>query len=182
MIKPEFSADAAIGWCPLAQQLPRPRAPWRQWLCAPGSLTRRLCSLSQGDFSVQVLEEGWTRPHGPALQSCFSGPVLRQRMWSRKVLLIGNGQVWVAAHTLMPQSSLRGPLRSLIGINNKPLGAFLFQHRSLERQQFEVARRDDCWARRSLFYLAGSPILVAECFLPALVHSEPQRVSQPLII
>lgn len=96
-------------------------------------------------------------------------------MWSRKVVLLGRGQPWVTAHTLVPASSLRGSLRRLRYLDEQPLGQFLFRQPSLRRGQLELAPTGEGWGRRSLFYVEGKPLLVAEFFLPALIGREQER-------
>ncbi len=178
MNRVECRADAPLDWKSLEQYWPRPDRDWRQWLCEPGSLTRKLQRLSGGEFCVQVVGEGWCRPDAIALRPNFSNSLLRQQMWSRQVLLLGRGTPWVAAHTLIPRSSLRGSLRSLKDINNKPLGAFLFRQRQLRRERFEVARSEEgCWGRRSLFFIGRRPVLVAEFFLPSMIEYARQHAS-----
>lgn len=170
-----FNADDLLSWFPYSRQLPRPPRAWSHWLRDPGSLTRRLLQLSDGDFSVRVLEQGWRSCQSRALVSCFPSSVLRQRMWSRKVVLLGRGEPWVTAHTLLPARSLRGSLRRMRFLQERPLGEFLFRHPGLRRLPPEVAPAGDHWGRRSIFSLQGKPLLVAEFFLPALVFGAHDR-------
>jgi len=139
----------------------------------PGSLTQRLRKLSGGDFRVQVIEEGW---HMPKIgeRALFTGNTARQLMWSRSVLLLGMGEPWVAAHSLIPVSSLRGSLRQMIKLRDRPLGGFLFKHPGLRRLNPQITRLADHWGRRSVFILDGRPLLVAEFFLPALLRWQDQ--------
>lgn len=164
-----FSAVDSPRWRQIRQYPFRPAPAWRRWLLEPGSLTRTLRALSHDDFRVDVLEECWLTVPVPLLRGNFPDHMLRQRMWSRKVVLRGCGEPWVMAHSLVPQSSLDGPLRSLTRLNNKPLGAFLFRHRHLQRSSPQVLFHDNIWGRRSVFRLAGQPLLVAEFFTPALI-------------
>lgn len=102
----------------------------------------------------------------------------------REVELLGDGTPWVFARTLVPVSSLRGSARRLATLGNKPLGAVLFSDPSMRRGQIQIARLlprhplfiaatesleqkpAELWGRRTLFYLAGKPLLVNEIFLP----------------
>ncbi len=97
-------------------------------------------------------------------------------MWSRKVLLRCGETPWVAAHTLIPMSSMVGALKQLRSLRDRPLGEFLFQDPQLQRLQLEIAQSDELWGRRSLFYLRHKPILVAEFFLPALLREDAERL------
>lgn len=112
-----------------------------------------------------------------------------QRHWARirQVLLLCDDEPWVAARTIIPLSTLRGPLRRLRYLKNRPLGAFLFAHPDLHRGEIEVTQLalttpplhllfgDDSnskempWARRSLFRLRNRPVLVNEIFLETLI-------------
>lgn len=168
---PFHCADDDLGWKPVSQVIPRLEADWKSWLLDPGSLTQRLKIKSHQEFRVSVLNQSWKRRYSPALLQCFDEHIVRQTMWSRKVVLIGMNTPWVTAHSLIPADSLRGPLQRICKLQNKPLGEFLFRHPLLQRRQFEIARAGDGWGRRSIFYLFGKPLLVAEFFLPAILHA-----------
>jgi len=164
-----YRADAPLRWGSVEQFWPRPSPLWCDWLLDPGSLTRRLQQLSDGDFQVDVLEEHWAR--GSSAQLGIFAERYRSRvMWSRRVLLRGCGEPWVAAHTLIPVDSLRGELRRLVKLRDRPLGGFLFKYPELRRQVPQVAPLGDYWGRRSMFYLHDKPVLVAEFYLPALMQ------------
>ena len=163
--------SAELVWKPAAQVVPRPEPALQSWLLDPGSLTSRLKLLSGARFNVRVLEERWVAQMSPGLLQCFEPHVLRQRMWSRKVLLQCGNTPWVAAHSLIPVSSMQGPLKRLRNLEERPLGEFLFRDPALRRYQLELTRFDAGWGRRSLFYLHGKPLLVAEFFLPALLQA-----------
>lgn len=172
MIKPGtpiYRADALLPWRLFSQQWPRPDGEWCDWLLEPGSLTQRLQLVSEGTFKVQVISEGWCYQKS-GNRDPFSVTVARQMMWSRRVLLCGLGKPWVAAHSLIPVSTLRGSLRQLVKLRDRPLGGFLFKHPSLMRCEPEIVKTEDHWGRRSLFQLEGRPLLVAEFFLPALIE------------
>ena len=146
------------------------------WLLDPGSLTQRLRLMSHGKFNVNVLEEGWQQGSTPSLLQCFSPHVVQARMWSRKVVLRCGETPWVAAHTLIPISSMEGPLKRLRRLNERPLGEFLFRDPHLLRSQLEIVRSGSVWGRRSLFISHHRPLLVAEFFLPALLEEDTQRL------
>ena len=110
----------------------------------------------------------------------------KERAIVREVDLLCADTPWVFARTLIPASSLRGPARRLTMLGDKPLGAVLFADPTIKRGQTQVARLlprhplfssatgrleskpTEIWGRRTLFYLAGYPILVNEIFLPDL--------------
>jgi chorismate--pyruvate lyase len=114
-------------------------------------------------------------------------PWLSARVLVREVLLICDGRPVVFAHTVLDPEDLSGPWRSVATLGNRPLGAALFadpricrcplrirklgRHHELHRHV--SATMDDAparlWARRSLFRLHDSPILVTEVFLPEIL-------------
>ena len=131
------------------------------------SLTARLKHISQGDFSVEVIEEGWVQLSNPELLAEFAPVTAAHRFWSRHVVLHGNGQPWVLAHSLLPEHAIFSPLRKVMDLNEEPLGQFLFQNPDLRRTNLELVKsRESLWGRRSLFYLHNKPIMVAEFFVP----------------
>ncbi len=145
---------------------------WRSWLTDSGSLTKRLIELSDGDFRVEVVRQGWQRPTRSEAKALGMGS--REKALIREVQLIGNDQPWVYARTIIPATTLTGRHRTLKLLGNRSLGSLLFSDRSMRRGPLQISRlklSDDktpVWARRSLFYLADKPLLVCEVFLPAL--------------
>ncbi|MBI2508838.1 MAG: chorismate lyase [Betaproteobacteria bacterium] len=93
----------------------------------------------------------------------------------------------VFAHSVVRRRDLRGPWRALAGLGARPLGAALFANLRARRYPLrfrKLTARDELyrracaalpdpppalWARRSLFTLRGSPILVTEVFLPGIL-------------
>ncbi|CAM5213711.1 chorismate--pyruvate lyase family protein [Alishewanella longhuensis] len=146
----------------------------RPWLLEPASLTARLKAHST-DFRLQLLgERSMALP--AFLQRCFSqttGACVR-----REVLMWCNNQPSVYAQSWLPAKSLQH-LHQLAVLGEQPLGELLFQFADVVRSPIEVAQlalataRDPIaagryWARRSVFTVAGQPILVAEVFLPGV--------------
>lgn len=164
-----YRADAPLCWSSVSQIWPRPSSLWCDWLLDEGSLTRRLQKLSGGDFHVEVVEERWLRT-SPAQVTLLPKRFQGRMMWSRRVLLCGEGEAWVAAHSLIPVDSLRGDLRQLVKLRDRPLGGFLFRYPELRRQAPQIAPVGTHWGRRSVFYLHEKPVLVAEFYLPALMR------------
>ena len=150
------------------------------WLCDQDSLTRRLITASGGDFRVQVIRQGFVRP-SRSEQNALALPG-RQVAMIREVLLLGRGQPWVYARSVVPLTTLCGRHRFLRHLGSKPLGALLFKDPSMRRGPIELigvttaefgipvltggGKEDAAWGRRSMFYLEGKPLLVAEFFLP----------------
>ncbi len=159
------------------------------WLCETGSLTARVkAACGNRCFEVRLLQQGWGRP----LYS--EGRVLKMRRGEsavvREVELLCDGIPWVFARTLIPASSLRGPVRRLTLLGCKPLGAVLFADPMVERGPMQIAHLSprhplfcsaaarlervplDIWGRRTVYFLAGHPLLVNELFLPDI----PERI------
>lgn len=145
----------------------------RAWLTAPGSLTRLLKASSAGQFRVEVQEEGQRTVDSLELRAEFGPLAPDHGFWSRRVMLLGDEQPWVLAHTLLPAHSQLSPLAQVISLGSKPLGEFLFEHPQLHRGDMQVAHlQGRIWGRKSLFFLFGKPIMVAEFFLPALLSRD----------
>ncbi len=162
--------DRSYRWLPQSCLYTVSDTRWKSWINDQGSLTERLCKLSKDNFHVEVLNEGWIAGHRLGTQTC--GGKTNEPYWSRKVVLWGNNQPWVVAHSLVPASSLRSPLGIIKTLKNKPLGALLFTTPGMKRGEIEFTRTHTGWGRRSQFYLFNRPLLVAEYFLPALLKHD----------
>ena len=144
---------------------------WRSWLLERGSLTARLSSLAPGRFSVDCQREGIGYPT-PAEQREL-GLSANQRVWFREVQLKLSGIPVVQARTVVPDVALTGRLARLRHLGNRSLGSFLFSQPDMRRTFVRVSR---CkantagleWARRSVFTLGGSSLMVTEAFSPLL--------------
>lgn len=156
------------------------------WLVDAASLTRRLQQLCPHDFNVRLLAQRWQRP----LRNERSALGMRDHEFGlvRQVHLACGARPLVFARTVIPAATLRGGLRRYAHLGNRPLGALLFADRRVRRGGIEVAEitpehalyrvitggRADAagavWGRRSVFTLAGLPLLVGEIFLPALTR------------
>ncbi|OYY93069.1 MAG: hypothetical protein B7Y41_13210 [Hydrogenophilales bacterium 28-61-23] len=158
---------------------------WRHWLTDRGSLTRRLQQACP-DFRVARLKQSTGRPN---LDECAAlGLFPGRRAMIREVLLLSKDTPLVFAHSVIPLAGLAGPWAGLAGLGNRPLGAALFTNPRIQRQALEFQHLDrrhslyraaarhlpetprTLWARRSLFALHNSPILVTEVFLPATLQ------------
>lgn len=156
------------------------------WLLDTASLTRRLQSLCPGGFEVRVLAQGRAQPFRHEAQ--LLGMRNKGNALVREVQLLCNGKPWVYARTVIPCSSMRGRLRRLARLGNRPLGAVLFADPGMRRGEVELAcirpgevlhraanvgsrARQPVWGRRSVFRIAGHPLLVSEIFLPGFPAS-----------
>lgn len=165
-------------WLPLNRVQLRELPPeLRPWLLDEQSLTERLIKASHGNFRVQRLSQRWQQP----LRSESRLLRIPHAQWAlvREVALRCHGEPWVYARSVIPVATLRGKLRRLRRLQDRSLGALLFQQAALRRQQFELARlpphsefihpdlrqQTPAWARRSCFELSGRVVLVSEVFL-----------------
>lgn len=152
------------------------------WLTDKGSLTARLLRLSRGEFHVQVLFQGLAPTRLDERR--LLGLKTSSAVLVREVVLYGCNQPWVFARSLLPLSSLTGNLRQLRKASNRPLGAFLFKQRKLERSPMMIARftssadivplqyqTKTLWGRSSVFYVDQKPLLVSEIFLPSFFNT-----------
>jgi chorismate--pyruvate lyase len=171
-------------WLPL----PAAAGRYRPWLRDPGSLTRRLLTRGRG-LQVEVVSQGPRRLH--ADERFMAGGDVRAVSLARDVLLMCGGQPVVYAHSVIQPGDLGGAYRLMRRIGSRPLGAALFadprirrhplrcrklgRGHSLYRDAARLLRLLDkapsapLWARRSLFVIGKSPILVSEVFLPGLL-------------
>jgi len=175
---PKLSPVREPSWRP-EKQFTRATLPsaCRQWLIDDGSLTARLVAMQQGAFRVQRLSQHWAPPlpSERALLGIRRGQVAMIR---EVALWVGN-DVAVFARSVFPISSLGGKLGHLRRLQNKSLGAILFQHPSMHRCPFEIAKlsgdsayipthlhqSSSAWGRRSRFNILGKQLLVSEVFL-----------------
>lgn len=153
------------------------------WLINPDSLTARL-QQRYTQFSVQTLQMANARViHDEA---CVLHLKLHQLATVREVMLLGNQQAVVFAHSIIPRRARRGPWHHLARLGNQPLGALLFANPQVRRTPLTYKKLSKhhvlyqkalpqlaeppayLWARRSVFYLNCVSILVTEVFLPAL--------------
>jgi chorismate--pyruvate lyase len=155
------------------------------WLRADGSLTRRVVQHCPHRFRVRVLCQGWGRPT-PA-ERCRLGMDRVRAALVREVQLLCGATPWVFARTLIPVTTLQGAARRLAYLRDKPLAAVLFADPRVRRRHMEMAELRPrhwlyhsailslnsapprLWGRRTLFYMAGRPLLVHEIFLPTLL-------------
>ena len=157
---------------------------FQSWLIDTGSLTARL-QQRYSQFSVKPVAVKYAKPicdeavllHLPAYKAALI----------REVLLFGNNQPVVFAHSVLPRTSLRGAWYVLGKLGNKPLGATLFANPKVKRTPLEYKKLPKhhpismrvaehlhtspkaMWARRSVFQLNCARILVTEVFLPQLL-------------
>ena len=147
----------------------------------PGSLTQVLRSL--GSLRVCKRLQTWSVPYLDE-QLLLHTKASRDLALTREVSLHVNGEPFVFARSILPNSTVQGPNRFLRHWDSRPLGEFLFSHRMCHRGMFQYTRMTGdhailpqdlhssapLWARRSVFYLNQQPLIVAEFYLPAFLQ------------
>ncbi len=156
----------------------------RRWLLDRGSLTRRI-QMRCENFRLDLLSQHITtaRLDERVAIGARSGAQCMQR----EVSLNCGSQPLVFAHSVVTRCALKGPWRLLSKLGARPLGAALFADPRIKRRPLRfhqlnalhLLHRRACgllterpttlWARRSLFVLGNSPLLVTEVFLPAIL-------------
>ena len=157
---------------------------YRPWLTDRGSLTARIAVRCEA-VRVEVLFQGLRRPDR---DERFLFANRGTRVLVREVFLCCADRPVVFAHTVFDPVDLCGAWRSVARLGNRPLGAALFAdprikrhplrqrrlgaHHDLSRRLHELLPQltGAVWARRSLFHLRHSPILVTEVFLPDILR------------
>ena len=96
----------------------------KQWLFDPSSLTKKLINYSAGQFRVEVIDQRIRR----ARFSEYNALKLKHHQYVvvREVILYGQEKALVYARTIMPLSTLKGSLRRLHYLGDRPLGCSFF--------------------------------------------------------
>lgn len=157
---------------------------YEAWLIGNGSLTARL-QQCYPDFYVKPLTVKYAKPMQD--EAALLHLAINKTALVREVLLFGDGQPVVFAHSVLPRNSLRGAWRGLGKLGNKPLGATLFANPKVRRTPLSYKKLSSnhalyphatqhltvkplyLWARRSVFSLNCANILVTEVFLPHII-------------
>jgi chorismate--pyruvate lyase len=166
-----------------------------EWLLHQGSLTQQLRLCCGANFNVRLQSQLCSQPLASERRLLAMPP--KALALVREVQLCCGNTVWVFARSIIPIKSLQGAARRLKHLGAKPLGSLLFSDpkatrglmefapllpghllytKAMATQAFDQAVLDpsnrlptEVWARRSLFFYAGKPLLVNEVFLPEIV-------------
>jgi chorismate--pyruvate lyase len=159
---------------------------FHHWLINSGSLTARL-QHRYPDFEVKPVLLKYAKPlvhEAKSLKLSSHNTAL-----IREVLLMGNKNAIVFAHSVLPRHSLQGRWLGLSRLGNKPLGATLFGNPQVKRTPLMYKKLSPShvlyqhavknmavkpsylWARRSVFSLECVSIMVTEVFLPQLLDN-----------
>ena len=161
----------------------------KPWLINSDSLTKRL-QVRYTHFVVKPILIKFAKPFTDE-SFLLCSPTYKQAL-IREVLLLGNDNAVVFAHSVLPTASLRGSWNGLSKIGNQSLGETLFANPKIKRTCLtykKLARHHPLsmhfakhmqlqsaalWARRSIFVLNDAKIMVTEVFLPSL-FSKPMK-------
>jgi chorismate--pyruvate lyase len=181
---PAFTAANATGadaWAPLADCEARVPGALRAWLAEPGLLTAKV-RAECGEATLLRMLRLEAAPLPPHLRTQLgvedTGCLLRE------VEIVCGTTRWVFAQSVFPDCTVeRYPFLGELG--DKGLGESLARVEDVRRgpleylelaSSHELARAalgmadgvGSLWARRAIYWLGGSPILVQEVFLPGL--------------
>ena len=166
------------GWCRVAP--PFLSSQQKYWLFRPGALTGGLRQL--GSVHLRVRAE---HVHGIPIDEASALSLKRGTpVWVREVIMSVNDIDCIVARSLTPLAASHGVWQAIRRLGNRPLADILYNDRQVRRSAFVCRRlsaevplyrsaRTYCdsgsvlWARRSVFWRHGQPLLVAECFLPS---------------
>lgn len=199
MMKPAaHHPPLAPGWLAAAPPVLSPTV--RHWLFRPGALTAGLRQVDQ--VRLRVLAEyadGAPRDEALAMGIPPGTPV-----WIREVLMSVDGVDSVPARSLTPLRASHGAWQGMRRLLTRPLADMLYHDSTVIRSPFACRRlaspvpfhatasgvlpagermqdANRIWARRSVFWRQGQPLLVAECFLPGFWDVVAGQPAPPLV-
>ncbi|WP_150049435.1 MULTISPECIES: chorismate--pyruvate lyase family protein [Methylomonas] len=154
------------------------------WLQEQGSLTKRLRRYFGANVAVSLLFHQWQ----PAfVEECRQLAVPHSRyQLIREVLLHADGVPLVLARTVLPAATIKIAQRNLSHLGTRPLGEVIFSYPdlALTQRDFSLATaaqwstavrlrflgEQAVFGRRTLYGIHRQPLLVAEFFLPEMLH------------
>lgn len=158
----------------------------KSWTYETGSLTQRLRSYLGSALTVKVLHQGWYKPF--LTEARLLDKQVNPYCLVREVMLHANGNPLILARTIIPAETLKATHRNLSHLGNRPLGEVIFSYPELARLALQVSSVDlTLWthdvrscvdittptpARRTVYVIAGKPMLVSEFFLPVVLHQD----------
>lgn len=160
----------------------------KQWLTRPGALTVALRAV--GNLTLRVLAE---YPSGAQPDEAYRLVMpVHAPVWVREIVMEIEQTECVVARSVTPLYASHGVWQGVRRLQSRPLADILYDDVAILRSDFEVARlsrqiplyqtakrtllhstemhalsNQSLLARRSVFWRKGTPLLVAECFLPA---------------
>lgn len=131
------------------------------WILDNKSLSAKLKNKYK-DFRVNVIQQSQQKPKNFEAQLL---QIKNQPIIVREVELIGNNTKVVFARSIIPKTK---DTEKLLQIGPKPLGEVLFNDDKIKRGILEISTNDEIFARRSIFKIGNTKILVMEIFFEQL--------------
>ena len=133
------------------------------WLLNPGSLSLAIQQQCR-QFSVKVINQ-YIGQASAAEQDCLN--IAENTSLIREVQLLADGEAWVEARTVIPNTTYKYYQTELDLLDDQALGpGFLCKH-GFVRGAFEFAQmQPSIYTRRSIFFVNDFKMLVTEKFLP----------------
>ncbi len=156
----------------------------KYWLRRPGALTVGLRAMGRVDLSVIGEYAAGLTPR----EARIVGHPCARPMHIREILMSIDGIDSVVARSFTPRDAAFSRWRGMRALNRRPLADMLYNDIDITRSQFFTCRlrrthplyrtvrralrgdtpaAHELLARCSVFWRRGSPLMVAECFLPA---------------
>lgn len=166
----------AQGWQHAGQfdttKIPPPLLPW---LTDSKSMTARMEKRCK-KIEIEIIKNqtGLMTPE----ENKYLKAGINNRAWIREVIMRCDSKPWLYGRTVIPFSESRTLPPEIRNLQNIPLGKVLFADPNTTRSAFEFSRTkrlpndtQSYWARRSIFYYKGQPLLLTEIFLPEMINS-----------
>jgi len=131
------------------------------WIINNKSLTAKLKNKYK-DFYVNLIQQSQQKPKNCEIQLL---KIKNQDTIIREVELMGNNSPVVFARSVIPKTE---DTKKLLKIGTRPLGEILFNDNKIQRGQLEISTNTNIFARRSIFTIGNTKILVMEIFLKKL--------------
>ncbi len=159
------------------------------WIIDEQSMTqamRRVCK----NMTINVLSQQWCKPTLSEILYLQLDP--SQDATIREIEMLGDGEVWVYARTILPPKLVYGQYRDLfLQLGRRSIGDILYSHEDVKRFDIEVAhltsiipgyesmRRynggvTDMWTRRAKFHLFDCDLSVSEVIFPTIEEYKPK--------
>jgi chorismate--pyruvate lyase len=180
---PGDARDAS--WVTLDECARRAPAALLPWLAEPGLLTARVRAVAGERTGFRLLRLA-PAPIEPEVRARLG--VADERGLRREIEFTCDGVRWIYARSVFPNSTLR-QCPWLAELGGAALGEVLQRSGDVQREPLEYLELSDdhplrvasgapagtlrTWARRAVYRLGGSPLLVTEVFLPVLQESAP---------
>lgn len=145
----------------------QPTANIRLWLTKPYILShalKRVCKV----FTLKLCSQGFAEASPDdkiKLSLDLTLPFVRE------VQLLGDGVLLTEGRVTIPHTTYHRHLDIFKSLDHQPIGEkILYNNPDVQRSAFEYAflKEKDCWARRSVFFMQGDPLLITELMVNTL--------------